>query len=766
MMTKIMNGKTEKLFEIMKRIYVIMALVLLVAGCAGLAETQEVNQPGQTTEKVLKDFTTSLPDLSSKTVLGSQQGHRSVTWAKGDMVAITYGEAPENSVQAEVLDGGNINAEVGESETYGAVYPVLPVSVSGRELNVTVPSEQDGTFASANVMAALATDADRHFRFVNAAGLFTFEVSDDEYTKVVIRSNDGSPVAGVQTLTFDESGDISRVVYQEEISPEVTVALRGKGTYYVALLKDADLSVGFGMQFYKGDVPQPGILSTTPVVMDASKLTDLGMPDKRIHTGDWYIKPGASGNGTSWENAGGAELLRSLLNANVSEDVEMDGVTLGWRLDRKTIRVAGGEYDLNPTGLPLVLKGNEGLKLSIVGGYPEDANSAQNPEPSPQTNKTVFKATSDRILGIFVPGIEMKISGISFSGGSAAETGGAVNCDIAEGRLDFENCEFISCTAVRSGGAVNILNGKVSFVGCSFESCVAGTGATGWEGENYYQNAGGAVMIYGDASEGRFHRCSFRNNRAYTSADIHLHGTGKLYIDRCSFYMSEVLQESQNTLAHGCSITADSVGDGLSAYPYICINNSTFYDCFSKYKAKGTNNSLPTVTFINGNALICNTTIYGTSISLIRAWDHEAKNIEPNNFHVLNTMFANIRETGQVGVNVQATDINAYCNVMGQAGGDWPQEGSGEDNTLPYSAFDWSDWDGENGLVTWSYAQGTMLEKKADPSVVTTKVLTFFPDFNAWLTEELDLTKPFEVDQQGTPRKNPTSPGAWENPQL
>jgi hypothetical protein len=66
---------------------------------------------------------------------------------------------------ATVAEDGSINAQVGESEIYGAVYPLLDGSMSGRTITVTIPTEQDGTFAKANVMAALTEASQRMFAF-------------------------------------------------------------------------------------------------------------------------------------------------------------------------------------------------------------------------------------------------------------------------------------------------------------------------------------------------------------------------------------------------------------------------------------------------------------------------------------------------------------------------------------------------------------------------------------------------------------------------
>ena len=145
----------------MNKIYFMMAAAAFIfAGCA----KTEI-QPDWTTENApleTKDvtFLSYLPGVSVKTTLGNEVGHKSVSWAGGDQVRVFYANA---HTDATVAEDGSINAQVGESEIYGAVYPLLDGSMSDRTITVIIPTEQDGTFAKEFLLDMSSAGAQVHF---------------------------------------------------------------------------------------------------------------------------------------------------------------------------------------------------------------------------------------------------------------------------------------------------------------------------------------------------------------------------------------------------------------------------------------------------------------------------------------------------------------------------------------------------------------------------------------------------------------------------
>lgn len=731
------------------------AAAMILAGCTGNDVLPEENYGELVADTEDMTFESALPvGIQVRTTLGDEEGHKSVSWSEDDKVRVFYG-ADHADGDVSVADG-SISVSVGASETYGAVYPLLEGSVDGSSVSVVIPAVQDGTFASANVMAALTDASARRFSFRNVAGILSFDVTSDDLTKVVIRSNDGCPVAGRQTLVFGEDGNVSDVEYAEDAVPEITVSLNGKGTYYAAVMMNVDMKVGFGMRFYKGDEPLSGVLSRTPVVMTPDLLQHIGNPEIRISGGDYYIRAGASGSGTSWSDAGGEELLYSLLGGSQSDDAVMDGVTLGWRLHGKTIHVAAGLYNIGKNTGTVRLKDISGLEFSLKGGYPANVSS-EDAEPDAGVNETRLTVDGGSILDFEnLTDADIRIDGIFFFGGNSKTDGGAVDCDIT-GTLKFTGCTFRENRSDLGGGAVNVTSGNVHFTNCLFDQNTAGdmnlidvVSKTGWKVEC----CGGAFKASGDDSQAYFDNCTFKNNMAHATADIYLLSGATAYANKSVFYGSAVGQYKNETYYHASSVTAEEGADNVQSV--FCVNNSTFTGASSNY-AQG----LPTVNALSSRVLICNTTIVNKGINLVLC---RKKTKQAAELHAHNNMLLNLTED-QPSINLNAPYAkNGYMNVVCVEKNNWKLDEN--DIQFSYSDFTMDVWDWNKGYLTWTLNEGK--EWPAEMAVQTTlseKVAAAMPDFDTWL-RTVD-TDPYGTDQSGASR-NPgrMTPGAWESSNL
>lgn len=731
------------------------AAAMILAGCTGNDVLPEENYGKPVADTEDMTFETALPvGMQVKTILGDEDGHKSVCWSEDDKVRVFYG-AEHADGDVSVADG-SISVSVGTSETYGAVYPLLEGSVEGNSISVVIPAVQDGTFASANVMAALTDASARCFSFRNVAGILSFDVTSEDLTKVVIRSNDGCPVAGRQILVFDKDGSISDVSYAEDTVPEITVSLNGKGTYYAAVMMNVDMKVGFGMRFYKGDEPLSGVLSTTPIVMTPDLLQHIGNPSARISGGDYYIRSGASGSGTSWSHAGGEELLYSLLGGSQADDAVMDGVTLGWRLHGKTIHVAAGQYNIGKDAGNVRLKDISGLEFGLKGGYPANVSS-EDAEPDADVNETRLTVDSGSILGFEnLTDADIRIDGIFFFGGNSETDGGAVDCDIT-GTLAFTGCTFRECRSDLGGGAVNVTSGNVHFTNCLFDQNTAGDmnlidaeNKTGWKVEC----CGGAFKASGTESHAYFDHCVFKNNMAHATADIYLLSGASAYANKSVFYGSAVGQYKHETYYHASSVTAEEGEDNIQSV--FCVNNSTFTGASSNYPQ-----GLPTVNALSSRVLICNTTIVNKGINLVLC---RKKTGQAAELHAHNNMLLNLTEE-QPSINLNAPYAkNGYMNVVCMEKNNWKLDEN--DIQFSYSDFTMDVWDWNKGYLTWTLNEGK--EWPAEMAVQATleeKVAAAMPDFDTWL-RTVD-TDPYGTDQSGASR-NPgrMTPGAWESSNL
>ena len=459
---------------------------------------------------------------------------------------------------------------------------------------------------------------------------------------------------------------------------------------------------------------------------------------------DIYIMTGASGKGESWDDAGGEDLLYSLLNA--SGDA---GDMLAERLYGKTIHVAAGIYNLNKSGnSPVSLSSSaaEGFDLEVLGGYPDSGTGNRNPS----INKTVFTVSDGRILSIDGKAGNITFDGISFENGNAGEGnyGGALDCSMA-GTLTFNDCSFRQCLSGFGGGAVNIRKGTVNFSGCDFES----NGVDAQQGVTFNPEcAGGAIRVDGQSSKVYVHNSRFNDNSAHISGDVHVQNGASVYMNRCLLSGAEAIAASLGSGAKypGCSITADEGGDNSTARTTMCIFNSTIYDAESTAYTTGS----PQISLISANALVANTTVYGFSMGNIRA---DKRNTAVDNIHIYNSLLLQTKQDA-VGINLSnVCSKNDYCSVMNGAKNGWTVD------PLNQVSIDDVDvmWKYETGMLQWTLKAGKTIGNYAERDVLADKVKAAFPDFDAWLkTVDED---PYAIDYAGNQR-NPEklNPGSWD----
>ena len=459
---------------------------------------------------------------------------------------------------------------------------------------------------------------------------------------------------------------------------------------------------------------------------------------------DIYIMTGASGKGESWDDAGGEDLLYSLLNT--SGDA---GDMLAERLYGKTIHIAAGVYNLNKSGnSPVSLSSSaaEGFDLEVFGGYSDSGTGNRNPS----INKTVFTVSDGRILSIDGKAGNITFDGISFENGNAGEGnyGGALDCSMA-GTLTFNDCSFRQCLSGFGGGAVNIRKGTVNFSGCDFES----NGVDAQQGVTFNPEcAGGAIRVDGQSSKVYVHNSRFNDNSAHISGDVHVQNGASVYMNRCLLSGAEAIAASLGGGAKypGCSITADE-GDGNStANTTLCVFNSTINDAVSTAYTTGS----PQISLISTNALIANTTIYGFSMGIIRA---DKRSTAVDNVHIYNSLLLQTKADA-VGVNLsKVCSMNDYCSVMNDAKNGWTVDPL---NQITVNDVDIT-WNKAAGTLQWSLKDGKAIGNYAEKDVLAGKVKTAFPDFDAWLkTVDED---PYAIDYAGNQR-NPEklNPGSWD----
>ena len=204
-----------------------------------------------------------------------------------------------------------------------------------------------------------------------------------------------------------------------------------------------------------------------------------GKPDTAIdHFGKAWrhaVKAAPAGGQQTFtlHSCNAADLIAAMTQANATVDADTIVLKAGC-----TYTLTSGFYDdgtNGPSGLPIVLQ-----PLTIHGN-----------------NATITRdsgAPAFRLLQ--VAGVALAVDGVTFTGGSATVSGGAIYAasPIVAGSLALTNSTFATNKAVKSGGAVAADSlASVELVGDTFDgNTQTGDDPSGW-------SAGGAVSVVGPA---------------------------------------------------------------------------------------------------------------------------------------------------------------------------------------------------------------------------------------------------------------------------
>ena len=179
-------------------------------------------------------------------------------WKTGDVIRI-LGTAP-NEYADITLTTDNIKNE-GRTITFGtsftgtlyAVYPATATSMEScpdGEITFTIPTEQDGTFGSANICVAKGDEKD-NMMFSNATAVLEFDAGQTGVKSVRVRA--ANTIAGSLTVSFGTDNRIDNSSYETTGLTSRTITA-GSAEYtdskfYVAVAPVTTGAVGF--KYYK-----------------------------------------------------------------------------------------------------------------------------------------------------------------------------------------------------------------------------------------------------------------------------------------------------------------------------------------------------------------------------------------------------------------------------------------------------------------------------------------------------------------------------------
>ena len=280
----------------MKKNLFMVAAVAFVALVSCNKETNSSLQPAP-----VSDIKFEAEIAQTKTAIGDpdETGYRNVTWVIGDEVNINgtlFTATGKKEDGKAIFETKNLDFTV--AEQYDAIYP----ATAGKSLEaVTIPTEQDGTFANAAI--AVAQSENRSLSFLNVASLLRFQVPAS-YASVTIEST--ANLAGTVSVSFNEELPVIGEV--KNASKTVTLKNVKAGVdYYVAILPgDHKFTVNIDGRLSKE--ASKTLTATRAGILSLGKLPKpvdykLYIEDDTEYSELYLYLYDASGNDNTWPGA-------------------------------------------------------------------------------------------------------------------------------------------------------------------------------------------------------------------------------------------------------------------------------------------------------------------------------------------------------------------------------------------------------------------------------------------------------------------------------
>lgn len=527
----------------------------LVPGADGTEVTASADDENLPEGMIRLNFSVSAENDANPELKTSWDGTNH-TWTDGDQIRILWGTGDSDYVDADVdVVSGGVSAVVPETaETFYAVYPAASaadyVLNADGTIDVAIPRYQDGSFSSANKMVARTSKAVASFSFKNVTHVFKFHfTASSPYDKLEFTSNENSKlIVDAFGVSFDAENNVtlgasttSYSSFTGTHSKYVNLnSLTADMDYYFAVVPGSDFSTGFGVKANLANDETPntydlGTISKAQITTSRSAVTNLGNLDEMIHA-DWFIAPGGTGKGTSWEDAGGLDLFLSLMKYKTNDK----GVNSTWRLKNAKLHFKEGTYNIEEAnGGSLTFQAGSWDEAAedkykvknitvIDGGYPATNTGISLAGQDAKNCPTKFicnqAAANDRIFyfnGCVINDLQFK--GITFTVNPSASNNSTRGVafffnSVTSGKVSFDSCFFTDLvSASQNGGGAIDFNSTgeltVNFSNCTFSGNTANSTST-----NY---GGGAVVVEQGASTViNFDRCVADGNTS-TSANGH-----------------------------------------------------------------------------------------------------------------------------------------------------------------------------------------------------------------------------------------------------
>ena len=488
-------------------------------------------------------------------------------WTDGDKIKVYFEGGSAESLGAQVSADGTkatfsipLESPLEDETKIYAVYPsTVAATLEEGVFNVTIPAQQSVKYENADILAASTTVAGSRLYFQHVAGIVSFTISegnpkgiDSGLFKDFYKS---AAIAGVCPLTFDEEGKMT-IGEPSDTKSEISLTDIQAGENYIAILPGVTME-SVGIKLKAGGKYLTPMATDNDLSVEAAHVKHINAVLDNYVGDAYYIKEGATGNGTSWADAAGVSLIEGLMSTPLPKaDDTYQRRAAAWRLDGQEIRIAQGTYELAgtmnaETGEPLSFLATYLLSkttFAIKGGYNADGTANA-------SAKATFTGKSKHPIMALWSSVNATISNIIFRDGLNSEYGNTAVNGIGQigGALDldntsvvtFDNCEFINNkSTVYTGGVVAITqNGtKATFKSCLFDG-------------NESSKNGGAIFIGNAAAT--FDGCTFVRNK--TTAN----GGGAIFFNNDA--RNNTLTITNSVFGGSTADYANSAGKGGSA---------------------------------------------------------------------------------------------------------------------------------------------------------------------------------------------------------
>lgn len=443
-------------------------------------------------------------EISTKTTITIDGTTGSVSWAAGDKLKLVCKDGTDfitdALTEADLKDGGKtatFKATVKSGKALKwAVYPfdIATELTTDGKFSVTVPREQDGTFAKASIEVGEIGE-NNAIALKNVCALLKFTIANEGAAKVFIGGN-GAPLNGKANISasildapYTTSEDVP------DYQPNVEVSVSGHGTYYAAILPAK--TTGLSMQIYSADntLLAENISSN---VLDAPRkaIKNLGNLSEKPFVNKRFVTENGTGDGSSWENAWSfSKLLGNLRTTKLTEHIII--------VSEGVLRTAVNTS--SPEGLITLAAGT---KFKVYGGYPAAAKGTDitgrdlNKCKTDFAGRTRAEGESARLFNYTDGTIETVFDGVGFT-------------DTYQ-KVEDKDKDIYTGTCLLVGNAK-----KAYFVNCRIDK---------------NEKVGSAVVrVGGTKATATFERCTFSNNTVSGKGLIQVQKGGNLTVRDCDF---------------------------------------------------------------------------------------------------------------------------------------------------------------------------------------------------------------------------------------